>query len=84
MNVYFITFRSITYAQRGKAILDQSGISNTMGRTPKWMEEKGCGYSLRIPAEVGAAAVGLLERWRVPYNKIYRRGAGERLEEVER
>lgn len=84
MNAYFITFRSITYAQRGKAVLDQSGISNAMGRTPKWMEEKGCGYSLRVPAEAGAAAVGLLERWRVPYNKVYRRGTGDRLEELER
>ena len=84
MRAYFITFRSITYAQRGKAVLDQSGISNTMGRTPRWMEEKGCGYSLRVPAEVGPAAVGLLERWHVPYNKVYQRGPGEKLEELER
>ena len=38
MRAYFITFRSITFAQRGKAVLDQSGISNTMGRTPKWID----------------------------------------------
>ena len=51
MKQYMITFRSITFAQRGERSLGKRGISCTVGRTPKWMEQQGCGYSLRIKTE---------------------------------
>ena len=51
MKIYYITFRSVTFAQRGEQLLQKSGIRAALLRTPKWMESQGCGYSLRIRTE---------------------------------
>ena len=48
MKQYMITFRSVTYAQRGERSLGKRGISVSLGRTPKWMEQQGCGYGLKL------------------------------------
>ena len=40
MKEYFVTFRSITFAQRGQAVLRSAGIPVQLQRTPRWMEEK--------------------------------------------
>ena len=48
MKFYYITFRSVTYAQRGEKLLNHHNIRCTLQRTPRWMEEQGCGYSLRV------------------------------------
>ena len=45
MKEYFVTFRSITFAQRGQNVLRSAGVPVQLQRTPRWMEEKGCGYS---------------------------------------
>ena len=46
MKFYYITFRSVTFAQRGEKVLKKEGIRCTLLRTPRWMEEQGCGYAL--------------------------------------
>lgn len=43
MKEYFVTFRSITFAQRGQNVLRSAGVPVQLQRTPRWMEEKGCG-----------------------------------------
>ena len=43
MKEYFVTFRSITFAQRGQQVMQDAGISAQLQRTPRWMEEKGRG-----------------------------------------
>ena len=48
MKNYYITFRSITYAQRGAQILRRAGIDCILRRTPKQMTKRGCGYSLQL------------------------------------
>ena len=48
----FITFRSVTFAQRGESELKRVGISCNIQRTPRWMEEQGCGYSLRVQCRI--------------------------------
>ena len=48
MMLYLITFRSVTFAQRGERALRQAGINCELQRTPRWMEESGCGYSLSV------------------------------------
>lgn len=83
MKEYFVTFRSITFAQRAQSVLHSSGIPGTMQRTPRWMEEKGCGYSLRLPAGYAAAAVEQLKHWNVPFSKLYLRGEDGSLEELQ-
>ena len=52
MKTFFITFRSLTYAQRGEQTLRSGGIKSRMRRTPRWMEERGCGYGVEITTPV--------------------------------
>lgn len=35
------------------------------------MEEKGCGYSLRVPPGYGAAAMEQLKQSGVPFSRLY-------------
>ena len=65
MKIYYITFRSVTYAQRGERALQRGGIRCTLLRTPRWMEEQGCGYCLRLRTREIAAAAALLARAQV-------------------
>ena len=67
----FITFRSITPAQRGQRILRKAGIEAALQRTPGYMQERGCSYCLRISSAQTAAAVALLESGGLSYSKVY-------------
>ena len=71
MNVYFVTFRSVTIAQRGEGILRKSGIRCQLLRTPRWMEEQGCGYCLRFRGEDARPVLQLLGNANVQYRKVY-------------
>ena len=71
MKFYYITFRSVTHAQRGERVLQNAGIRCTLQRTPRWMEVQGCGYSLRLWTADAALAVGALRQVGVPLRKIY-------------
>lgn len=71
MNVYYITFRSVTFAQRGEEILRRGGISSVLQRTPQWMEEQGCGYCLRLRTDDVQTGAALLRGSRIPFRKIY-------------
>ena len=80
MKTEFITFRSITPAQRGQRVLRQGGIDTILQRTPRWMTEQGCGYCLRLSPDVLLGAVALLRKEDVPFSKVYTAEEG-RLEE---
>ena len=80
--VYMITFRSVTYAQRGERLLNRAGERCSLQRTPRWMEEQGCGYSLRLHTGNIARAVELLRSEQLPMGKVYLRGEDGKLEEV--
>ena len=71
MGVIFITFRSVTPAQRGEAVLRKAGLRCALQRTPKWMEEQGCGYCLRLRQEEAPEAVNLLREAQVGFRKVY-------------
>ena len=71
MNYFFITFRSVTHAQRGEKVLQKEGVRCTLQRTPRWMEEKGCGYSLRIWTKEPMQAVAALRASGIPLRKVY-------------
>ena len=71
MNVYFITFRSVTLAQRGEGVLRRAGISCQLLRTPRWMEEQGCGYCLRLRREEMDSVQEVLRDARVQFRKVY-------------
>lgn len=71
MKYCLITFRSVTPAQRGEGILRKAGISCTLSRTPRKMEEQGCGYSLRVRPADAAWSAQLLRQQQIPFRKIY-------------
>lgn len=81
MKIYYITFRSVTYAQRGERALQRGGIRCTLLRTPRWMEEQGCGYCLRLRTREIAAAAALLARAQVSWRKVYVQNKDGQLEE---
>lgn len=83
MSVYFITFRSVTLAQRGEGVLRKGGISAQLQRTPRWMEEQGCGYSLRLRQTEAAKGVQLLRSNQISFRKIYIQRTDGKVEEAE-
>ena len=81
MKFYYITFRSVTHAQRGERLLTGSGIRCVLLRTPRWMEEQGCGYCLRLWSDGPEEAVAILRRGKVPMRKVYAQRPDGQLEE---
>ena len=71
MNGCIITFRSVTPAQRAEGILKKGGIGCQLRRTPRWMEEKGCGYCLQVSENRLRDAVGQLRSANVNFRKVY-------------
>lgn len=78
----FITFRSITPAQRGEAALRRGGIGCTLQRTPAKLAQRGCGYCLRLRQGDVGTAVGVLTENRIPYSKLYLVDGDGRAEEL--
>lgn len=77
-----ITFRSVTPAQRAEELLRRSGVGCTIQRTPKWMEEKGCGYSLWLSYQDVLTATTLLRQGGIPFRKVYAQGQNGAPEEL--
>ena len=71
MKFCIITFRSVTPAQRGEGVLKRAGMECSVQRTPKWMEEQGCGYSLRVGCDILYQALEFLQTHGVAYKKAY-------------
>ena len=82
MKFYYITFRSVTFAQRGEKLLQKGAFHCTLQRTPRWMEEQGCGYALRIWTQDAARAVQLLRENGVPMRRVYIQMPDGQLEEL--
>ena len=70
-NEWLITFRSVTFAQRGERVLRSHGIPCTVQRTPKKLTERGCGYCLRLRGSDAIKAVELLRREKLNHEKVY-------------
>jgi len=71
MNFYYITFRSVTFAQRGENALKRAGISCVLQRTPKILAQRGCGYCLRIRDRDALAAISVFREQELHYEKLY-------------
>ena len=57
---YFLTCKSLTYAQRSSRILERSGISNTIVKSPPVISDRGCGYSVSVNLKNGRRAAEIL------------------------
>ena len=82
MSISFITFRSVTFAQRGEELLRKNGIFCILQRTPKWMEKQGCGYCLRLRQKDYEQAATLLRQNQVLFRKVYLRDDSGEIKEV--
>ena len=82
MRIYFITFRSVTPAQRGERLLQSHGHRCILQRTPRWMQENGCGYCLQISTDKIREVKALLDRAGLTYRKIYRPNQEGGMEEI--
>ena len=77
-----ITFRSVTPAQRAEGALRRAGIACALQRTPRQLEEQGCGYCLRLRCSRIPMALEVLGQGTIPYQKIYGVHDGGRWEEL--
>lgn len=71
MRFCLITFRSVTPAQRAERVLKEAGVDCSIQRTPRWMSEQGCGYSLRLRQNTVLQAASVLQEKQISYRKIY-------------
>lgn len=81
-NAYYITFRSVTFAQRGERVLRKAGIRCTIQRTPRWMEAQGCGYALRLWTADLEEVLVALQLERISMRKVYRQNQDGGMEEL--
>lgn len=79
----YITFRSVTPAQRAERLLKGSGIDCQLQRTPRWMEERGCGYCLRLRSTRVPESLAILKKGGIAYSKVYTRRENGALEEMD-
>ena len=82
MKFYYVTFRSVTHGQRGEKLLKSNGVRCHLLRTPKWMEARGCGYSLRIWTKEPMQAVAALRASGIPLRKVYLQREDGEMEEL--
>ena len=82
MGTLIITFRSVTPAQRAEKLLRSTGIQCDLGRTPRWMEEQGCGYSIRVRWGNPEGIASLLRDHKIPFRKMYLQHGNGATEEV--
>ena len=67
----YITFRSVTYAQRGEGALRSAGVPSSLQRSKSWMRERGCGYCLRLREESLGRALEALDRAGVQWGRVW-------------
>ena len=82
MKYYYITFRSVTFAQRAEKLLTQQDIRCSLQRTPRWMEAQGCGYALRVWTRDIAICLELLRSQKLLPRRVYVQGVDGQLEEL--
>ena len=82
MKFCMITFRSVTPAQRGEMALKRAGFGCSIRRTPKQMQEQGCGYSLQVRHSDAPRCVELLREESIPFRKVYLRKENGTMEEL--
>lgn len=83
MRYGYITFRSITFAQRGQRALQHSGIESAMLRTPGVLSERGCGYCLRMRPKELERAIWTLRDEQAAFSRVLVQHENGELEERE-
>ena len=71
MKSFFLTFRSITQAQRAERAYGRAGMVCVLRRTPRWMEERGCGYGVEVKCPDLKTGLEVLRREKISFRKSY-------------
>ena len=82
MKYCYITFRSVTPAQTAESLLRRTGVKCAIQRTPRWMEEQGCGYCLRLAHANGLTAAEILRENGIAFRKVYGQRENGTYEEI--
>ena len=82
MKTFFLTFRSITQAQRAERAYAKAGMGCVLRRTPRWMEERGCGYGVEVKCPDLRAGLEVLRREKIHFRKSYLLHADGVVEEI--
>lgn len=83
MEYCFITLRSLTTAQRAERILQNHGIKCALQRSPRWMEEQGCGNGLRVECGEIMEAISMLRLNQIAYKRAYVKNSDGKMKELE-
>ena len=70
MPQYWISFRSLTQAQRAARTLERAGITATVSRLPQGVSPKGCGYALIVRRRIHDA-LRLLAETRIQSGMVF-------------
>ncbi len=79
---YYLTCRSLTYAQKVSKALTAARLRNILIRTPQNMSREGCGYAVRVSSAVLSDALNTLAVSGLPPKRVYRVTPAGAYEEV--
>ena len=80
---YYLTCRSLTYAQRVSRALTTARIKNYIVRTPQSLSVEGCGYAVRTNVASLTQVLDTLNEARLPPKKVYSSMGNGQFEEVD-
>ena len=80
---YLILCRSLTHAQRTARVLERSGISGNVMRTPQNIAGDGCGYCVKISEKWLTKALIILRQEGLGPKQVYVRREDNTFHEVE-
>lgn len=67
---YWISYRSLTHAQRAARILERKGLTAVISRLPQGVSPKGCGYALVVRHRINDA-LALLRQAQLPGGMVF-------------
>ena len=77
----YITFPTMTLAQKGHSLLESAGVSAVLVRVPRDLARMGCGFGLRLDRRGGKAAA-LLRDGGVLFSRAFLRKPDGSFEEL--
>lgn len=66
-----ILFRSLTYAQRGRHILERAGITAVVRKAPAAVTDRGCAYGLKLRLDRLSQALTALKAAGADHGRVF-------------
>ena len=81
MLLFWITFRSLTHAQRAARALERKGFTASIAKLPQELSGRGCAYAVIIRRNL-REALQILSEGKIPYERVYERSSGGEFRET--